>query len=62
MVGLGVVMDAVCQKFGERGGAPRCPLDQYRHSECLTLHMHLMNRQFYLLITHLNTLAFHSVC
>ena len=52
MVEVGGVMDVVCQKSGERGGARRCPVDQYSHRECMTLHMHLMNQQFYLLITH----------
>lgn len=55
MVEVGVVMDAVCQKSGEQGGVRRCPDDQYQHSECMTLHMHLMNQQFYLLITHQDT-------
>lgn len=55
MVEVGGVMDVVCQKSGEQGGAWRCPDDQYLHSECMTLHMHLMNRQFYLLITHQDT-------
>lgn len=48
-------MDVVCQKSGEQGGAWRCLDDQYQHSECMTLHMHLMNQQFYLLITHQDT-------
>lgn len=52
MVEVGAVMDAMCQKSGEWGGARRCPEDQYQHSVCVTLHMHLMNQQFYLLITH----------
>lgn len=52
MVEVGGLMDVVCQKSGERGGARRCPVDQYSHRECMTLHMHLMNQQFYLLITH----------
>lgn len=39
-------MDVVCHKSGERGGAPRRPHDQYLHTECMTLHMHLMNREF----------------
>lgn len=55
MVEVGGVMDVVCQKSGEEGGVWRCPRDQYWHSECMTLHMHLMNQQFYLLITRQNT-------
>lgn len=43
MVEVGGMMDVVCQKSGEQGGVRRCLGDQYKHSECMTLHMHLMN-------------------
>lgn len=55
MLEVGGVMDAECQKSGEQGGTPRCSDDQYQHSECATLHMHLMNHQVYLLITRQDT-------
>lgn len=54
MAERGVVMDAACQKFeGSREVRGDVRSINTRHSECLTLHMHLMKRQFYLLITHL---------
>lgn len=62
MVEVGGVMDVVCQKSGEQGGAWRCPDDQYWHSKCMTLHMHLMNQQFYLLITRQDSPSHSSHC
>ena len=62
MLEVGDVMDAVCQKSGEQGGARRCPDDRYQHSECMTLHMHLMNQQVYLLITRQDTPSHSSQC
>lgn len=59
---VGGVMDAVCQKSGEQGGAWRCPDNQYLQSECMTPHMHLMNQQVYLLITHQDTPSHSSHC
>lgn len=54
MAERGVVMDAACQKFeGSREVRGDVRSINTQHSECLTLHMHLMKRQFYLLITHL---------
>lgn len=44
-------MDVACQECGEQGGARRCPDDRYQRSEGTTPQMHLMNQQFYLLIT-----------
>lgn len=62
MVEVGGVMDAVCQESGELGGAQRCPDNQYLHAECMTLHMHLMNQQVYLLITRQDTPSHSSQC